>query len=85
MLYTYDRSHELELALIATADLTGARYVALSAAPAEERGVSLPYLRQMHAVANSVPCGLAVMTRMPFQPERWEALSPSGLGHMRSS
>lgn len=71
MPYTFDTSSELELALIAEANMSGARYVPLSEAPSEKRTALLPYLRQMHAVANAVPCGLTVMARMPFQPQLW--------------
>ncbi|MCD9026812.1 hypothetical protein LDO26_01095 [Luteimonas sp. BDR2-5] len=75
MLCTYDRSTELGLALVAAPDLSGAHYVPLQDAPAEHRNVRQPYLRQLHAVANSVPCGLTVTTRMPFRPDRWEMLT----------
>lgn len=74
MPYTYDRSVELQLALVAEADLSGACYVALADAPTALGQAERPYLRQMHAVANSVSSGITVMTRRPFKPEQWERL-----------
>lgn len=72
MQYTYDRSAALELALVADAKLSDCRYVPLAEAPTEERAVDQVYLRQMHAVANSVADGLVVRPRMPLQAEKWE-------------
>ena len=71
---TFDRSPELGLALVAEADLSGACYVELAAAPADRGTTHLPYLRQMHAVANGVAEGMVVRPRMPFVPTQWEGL-----------
>lgn len=75
MACTYDLSPQLNLALVADADLGNARYVALPDAPLPLCPLPIPYLLQLHAVANSVPAGLTVMSRMPFEPALWLVLS----------
>jgi len=72
MFCTFDRSPSLDLALVAHEDLSRAKYVALDTAPPELSSTAPATLRQLHAVANGVPCGLVVQVRMPFDADAWE-------------
>lgn len=74
MSLVYDRSLSLKLALVADANYSGARYIPLDQAPAEPGNAPAPYLRQMHAIANSIPCGMTVMSRHPFNAAAWETV-----------
>lgn len=71
---TYDRSPELGLALVADARLHGARYVPLADAPGATGVTALAYLRQLHAVANSIASGLTVRQRHRLDAKQWEVL-----------
>jgi len=75
MLYTFDTSRALSLALVATEDLSQARYLPLADAPAERRAIARPYLRQLHAIANSEVCGLIARQRSAFDAAAWEGMS----------
>lgn len=70
----FDRSLELGLALIAEADLSAPRYVPLSEAQGNDGQVALPYLQQLHAVANGELIGLHVRMKMPMNPRQWACL-----------
>jgi hypothetical protein len=72
MLYEFDRSPELSLALVADAAGRSPHYVALSATPSGHRVTDAVTLRQMHAVANGVVDGLIVRPRLRWEPGRWD-------------
>ncbi len=72
MLYTFDISRSLNLALVAEEDLSGAKYVPLEEAPAERRSIAPPYLRQLHTIASTDLAGLVARQRTPFNPADWE-------------
>ncbi|MEJ7746812.1 MAG: hypothetical protein WKF61_08680 [Luteimonas sp.] len=72
--YTFDLSHALKLALIANEDLSAAHYAPITEAPSEQKALAKPYLLQLHAVANSVACGLTVRTRMQLKSNQWSGL-----------
>lgn len=72
--YTFDRSPELGLALVATADMYQAHYQPLASAPADLRDTDPAYLRQLHTVANGVMTGLIAHQRQPLVPAQWERL-----------
>lgn len=74
MRYTFDSSETLGLALVANDDLSQAAYVLLKEAPDREKIVPLPYLRQLHAVANAVAYGPIVLARIPFDAQAWSRL-----------
>jgi len=74
MSLVYDRNVSLSLALVAEPNYSRARYVPLDRAPKDTGSAPVPYLRQMHAVANSIPCGMAVMARHAFAASDWEML-----------
>ena len=74
MLYTFDISRTLNLALVVEEDLTNAKYVPLAEAPAEHRSIAHPYLRQLHAIANTDLVGLVARQRTRFNPADWEAM-----------
>lgn len=69
--YTFDQSTTLGLALVAGRDYSQARHVPLEDAPTRQLAAPAPYLRQMHAVANSSPEGLVVRTRRAIRPADW--------------
>lgn len=71
---TYDTNTVLGIALVAEDDWSGARYVPLADAPTARGEAAAPYLRQMHAVANSVPHGLVVSSRIVLVPNQWACL-----------
>jgi hypothetical protein len=75
MLYTFDTSRTLNLALVATQDLSDPQYVPLSGAPTDLRAIALPYLRQLHTIANTELCGLIARQRSPLNPADWDVLS----------
>jgi len=75
LLYTFDRSADLGLALVAEAGWRKPRYVAIKDAPSGCETVPRPYLRQMHAVANGVVDGVIVRRRMSLDLAQWEYLS----------
>lgn len=71
-MFVFDTSPSLQLALVATAALGSPQYLPLGEAHYPRRPVDPAYLRQLHAVANSIAIGLTVMPRMRFEKERWE-------------
>lgn len=75
MLYTFDTSRTLGLALVAAQDLSDPQYVPLSDAPPERRAIARPYLRQLHTIANTDLCGLIARQRSPLSPADWDVLS----------
>lgn len=72
--YTFDRSSELGLALVATTDMRQPHYQPLASAPADLRDADQVYLRQLHTVANGVMTGLIAHQGQPLVPAQWERL-----------
>jgi len=73
---TFDRNATLNLALVAEFDFSRAHYEPLDEAPATTAPYApRAYLRQMHAVANGVICGVVANQRVTLVPAQWERLS----------